>query len=132
MRYTDFPYDAELTVYARAFNARARALGRTEGLSVAVLRGVILECGGRCGWCGVSLLNEPFELDHMIALADRGAHSADNLVVACPTCNRQKASQPPLRFVLALVAQHGHTTPTIQRVLDYYHTQAQVQGRLFE
>ncbi len=132
MRYSDFPNETELKRYTRAFNARTRLLGRTVSLDVNTLRGVILESSGMCGWCGVTLLKQDFEIDHIIALADRGAHSAENLVVACPVCNRQKASQAPLKFVLALVAKHGHSTPTIQRVLDYYGAEAKVQQALFD
>jgi hypothetical protein len=132
MRYSDFPDEGELRVYTRTFNARVKLLGRTQALSLEVLRGVILESGGVCGWCGMNLLNQDFEIDHIIALADKGAHSAENLVVACPSCNRQKASQPPLKFVLELVAKRGHSTPTIQRVLDFYGAEAKVQRGLWE
>lgn len=131
MRYHDLLDARELIAYTRTFNARARQLGRP-ALHTDQVRGVILDSGGTCGWCGVSVVGQAFELDHIIALVDRGAHTPENLVVACPSCNRQKASQPPLRFALALVAQRGDTTPTIQRILDHYQTTAQVQRGLFE
>lgn len=132
MRYHDLLDEAELAQYTRAFNARARRNGRLAALSVDELRGVILESGGVCGWCGVGLLNAPFEVDHIIPLADRGAHHPDNLVVTCRACNRQKADTSPLRFALAMAARTGQITPMIQRILSHYGADAPFQPRLFE
>jgi hypothetical protein len=130
MRYMDLLNLADLKAYAHSLNARAAAQGRA-ALSVGTLRSIILESGGRCGWCDISLVGQPFEVDHIIPLADRGAHTAENLVVACPDCNRQKASQPPLKFAHLMVARRGHATPVIQRLLDHYNSDAQVQPGLF-
>lgn len=50
--------------------------------------------GGRCAYC-----HEPlpagFHVDHIIPLARGGAHSWENLVLACPTCNLRKGSRYP-------------------------------------
>ncbi|XWX03906.1 HNH endonuclease signature motif containing protein [Aggregatilineales bacterium SYSU G02658] len=132
MRYTDLLDEAELAQYARAFNARVRRSGRFEALTVDELRGVILESGGVCGWCGADLFDQPFEVDHIIPLAERGAHHPNNLVVACRKCNRQKAGMSPLRFALALAARTGRITPVIQRILTHYNADAPFQPRLFE
>lgn len=132
MRYHDLLDEAELAQYTRAFNARARRSGRVAALTVDELRGVILESGGVCGWCGAGLLGAPFEVDHIIPLADRGAHHPQNLVVACRACNRQKADSSPLRFALAMAARTGHITPIIQRVLTHYNADAPFQPRLFD
>jgi hypothetical protein len=130
MRYKDLLDVNDLKAYARSLNARAAAQGRA-ALSLAALRSIILESGGRCGWCDASLVGQPFEVDHIIPLADRGAHTAENLVVACPDCNRQKASQPPLKFAHLMVARRGHATPVIQRLLDHYKSDAHTQPGLF-
>ncbi len=132
MRYNDQLDEADLAHYTRAFNTRARRSGRVTALTMAELRGVILESGGVCGWCGVDLFDQPFEVDHIIPLADRGAHHPSNLVVACKACNRQKAGMSPLRFALALAARTGRITPVIQRILTYYNADAPFQPRLFE
>ena len=132
MRYRDLLDEDELLRYTHALNARARRSGRSGALTSDELRGVILSSGGVCGWCGVSLVDAVFEIDHIIPLADRGAHHPDNLVVACPTCNRQKAQASPLRFALAVAARIGRTTPVIQRILDHYGASPSFQQRLFD
>ncbi len=120
MRYDDLLDKTELNTYTRTLNARAKQIGIPTRLSMPDVRGVILESGGVCGWCAVSLLRQPFELDHIIPLADKGAHTPQNLVVACPDCNRRKSSQHPAKFAQALSVQLGQTTPLILRVLSHY------------
>lgn len=41
----------------------------------------------RCVYCGA---REDLTLDHIVALSNGGAHSEDNLVVACRSCNSSK------------------------------------------
>jgi CRISPR/Cas system Type II protein with McrA/HNH and RuvC-like nuclease domain len=132
MRYQDQLDPQELTQYTRAFNARAKTLGILKLVSLEAIRDVILSSSGMCAWCSVNLLNQDFEIDHIIPLADKGAHDPQNLVVACPSCNRQKSAQSPLKFALALVAKNHPITVTIQRVLDHYQAEPLVQKGLFD
>ena len=45
---------------------------------------------GICHLCGRPVDPRDFHLDHVIPLVDGGPHTADNLKVAHPVCNRQK------------------------------------------
>ena len=130
MRYDDFLNEAELKAYVRTLHARAKQYKLRAGWGVAELRGVILESGGVCAWCGVSLLHQPFEVDHIIPLSERGAHTLDNLAVACPNCNRRKASLHPARFAQEMAVQLGKTTPLIERVLAHFGISATFQKPL--
>lgn len=44
----------------------------------------------RCQYCGS---NEALGLDHIIPMDDGGGHEADNLRVACHTCNSTKRNR---------------------------------------
>lgn len=131
MRYADLLQDTALRAYVASFNARARALGHTD-LLLETVRDRILSSGGRCEWCGTSLVGHDFELDHVISLREGGAHSPDNLVVACPSCNRHKGHKPPIRFALEVVAQYGRQTPFVQRLLQAHQIEGRVQKPMFD
>ena len=51
----------------------------------------------RCGYCGVSEIDvgSELEIDHFQPTSQRGSDELDNLVYACPACNRNKASYWP-------------------------------------
>lgn len=120
MQYHDSLDDDMLRHYAAALNARAAAFGHTTRLTIDALRDRILECGGYCEWCAVSLVGAPFEVDHLISLSSGGAHTPENLAVACPDCNRRKASRHPATFAFECVAHTGRQTALIARVLAHY------------
>jgi 5-methylcytosine-specific restriction endonuclease McrA len=46
----------------------------------------------RCAYCLERC--DRLQQDHVIALARGGAHSAENIVPACATCNRRKSDLP--------------------------------------
>ena len=46
-----------------------------------------------CYWCGEKL--EKWEIDHYIPLSRGGSNSPDNIVIACPACNRSKHNRMP-------------------------------------
>ena len=98
MIYQDMLDRGALEQYAAALNARAGRAGASGRLCAAGLRDRILESGGRCEWCAVSLVNAEFELDHVLSLKQGGANAAGNLVVSCPDCNRRKGRKHPARF----------------------------------
>ncbi len=132
MRYRDRLDLDSLKKYAASLNSRARAV-RAEGtVDVDTLRGVILDCGGRCGWCGRALMDTDFEVDHILSLHRGGANTPDNLAAACIPCNREKGDRHPARFARHKRAQ-GSDTALIMRVLtEYGADDAGVQLSLFE
>lgn len=53
--------------------------------------------GGRCYWCGCKASRIPrhpngykWTLDHVVALANGGSNTEDNIVIACHQCNSRK------------------------------------------
>lgn len=65
-----------------------------------------------CVYCG-----SPFNLtlDHVMALANGGAHSYDNLVVACRSCNSSKRTQEVFQW-LALGKHRNRRTTNGNRI----------------
>lgn len=61
-----------------------------ERIPIKLRRRVIERDGLRCVYCGVDLLVNEVQLDHVVAEAKGGATSYDNLQVTCPKCNREK------------------------------------------
>lgn len=132
MHYSDFINDDDLTRYVQSMNARAAALNKPGRVTVALLRDCILESGGCCAWCGVSLLNQPLEIDHIMPLSRGGANTADNLAVTCPDCNRRKADRHPAYFAQHCALTTDSPTPLVQRVLTDYNRDAVQQLPLFD
>jgi hypothetical protein len=128
MRYSDFLDPNELEAYAQAINSRSKQAS----ISAESLRHRILESAGKCDWCAVSLIEQSFEIDHIIALSSGGSNSPENLALACPDCNRSKAAKHPARFAQETFARTGIMTPLLQRVLAYYEAEARVQKSLFD
>ena len=131
MNYQDHLDSAALEQYASALNARAKAARASGRLSASDLRDRILESGGMCEWCGSSLLNAAFELDHIISLKQRGANTAENLAVACPDCNRQKGQKHPARFAAEISLTRPGKTALVKRILRYYAMESLEQASLF-
>lgn len=51
--------------------------------------------GEQCRYCGTSLEPDEFQLDHVLPKSKGGGNSPDNLVTACPSCNRKKWARTP-------------------------------------
>ena len=120
MIYQDLLNEGALERYAAALNSRAgraRVKGR---LKADELRDRILESGGRCEWCGLSLVSAEFELDHVLSLRQGGANTAANLVVACPDCNRRKGRKHPARFAAEIYRATGRGTELLTRLFQRY------------
>jgi hypothetical protein len=131
MRYRDRLDLASLKKYAASFNSRARTVGAYGIVDADILRGVILDSGGRCGWCDRNLMDIDFEIDHILSLNQGGANTADNLATTCIACNREKSDKHPARFARAKRAQ-GSDTALVHRILnDYGVDDAGVQLDLF-
>ena len=133
MRYEDLPPKPALARYLAVLNQRARAIGAEGKITLSELRDVILSSHGCCEWCGTSLVDSEFEIDHIHPLKRGGAHQRSNLALSCPTCNRMKAQKTPLVFALERIAA-GKQTALISRILTAAeaNTQPVVQRRLAE
>ncbi|MCU0475807.1 MAG: HNH endonuclease [Anaerolineae bacterium] len=116
MRYRDRLASDVLKRYAASLNARARSVKAEGTVTVEALRSLILGSGGQCAWCGVSLVETEFEVDHVHSLNMGGSNTPDNLAVACVTCNRAKGDRHPARFAREKRAA-GSQTDLVMRVL---------------
>ena len=132
MIYQDYLNQHELQRYASAMNARAKRVKAKGILTAGSLRDRIFESGGRCEWCGVDLVNQEFELDHVQSLSQQGHNTADNLVVACPDCNRRKSGKHPARFAAEIYNETGHKTPLLDEILQRYDITLTTQRSLFD
>ena len=132
MIYQDCLDLQELERYAAALNARAKRAFAPGRLTAVLLRDRILESGGRCEWCGASLVNDLFELDHVISLSRQGANIPRNLVVACPNCNRRKSQKHPARFAAEIYNETRVKTALVESILKWHHIQPTIQMSLFE
>lgn len=130
MIYHDLLDAGALQRYAAALNSRAARLGAKGNLSVESLRDRILESGGRCEWCGDSLIKSAFELDHVVSLRAGGSNAAANVVVSCPDCNRRKGRKHPARFAAEIYRATGVETVLISRLVARYGLQAARQKAL--
>lgn len=131
MRYQDRFDESALKRYATALNSRAVAVSASGQVNAADLRTVILDSGGRCAWCGTSLVGLDFEIDHLISLSAGGGNVGHNLVMTCPDCNRHKADKHPARFASELSAA-GIKSPLVMRILAHYGLDPSYQRGLFD
>jgi len=120
MIYRDILDIAALEQYAAALNSRAQQAGAGGRLSASSLRDRILASGGRCEWCATCLVEREFELDHIISLKHNGVHSPENLVLACPDCNRRKGQKHPARFAAEIFSRTRCRTPLLDRVMRHF------------
>ena len=131
MIYQDSLEPDALEQYAAALNGRAKRSGAEGQLTVASLRDRILASGGCCEWCGASLVNTAFELDHVVSLKQSGSNTPANLVVACPECNRRKGQKHPARFAAEIYSQTGRRTDLVNRVFQHFSLEPAAQLSLF-
>ena len=75
----------------REYMRRRRAAKRGATVEPVDEAAIYERCGYTCVYCGAT---EDLTLDHVIPLAGGGAHSEDNLVVACRRCNSSKQATP--------------------------------------
>ena len=132
MIYQDYLDVQELERYAATLNARAKRAFAPGKLTAVLLRDRILESGGHCEWCGVNLVNDLFELDHVVSLSQQGLNAPRNLVVACPNCNRRKSQKHPARFAAEIYNQTRVKTALVDAILKWHHIEPARQMSLFE
>jgi len=132
MIYQDYLDPQALDRYSSAMNTRAKRLKAKGRLTADLLRDRIFESGGCCEWCGVDLVNQPFELDHVLSLSHQGQNTSDNLVVSCPDCNRRKSGKHPARFASEIYNQTQVKTALVSTILRQYNITPTAQQSLFE
>lgn len=74
----------------RMSRRRARMAAVSVTLTLAQWRAVLASYGQRCAYCGSP---DRISQDHVVAIALGGAHSADNVVPACGSCNSAKRAR---------------------------------------
>jgi len=80
-----------------ASNNRRRALKAAATIEDFDIMEVWEREGYTCAYCGST---ENLTIDHIVALADGGSHSLDNLTVACQSCNSSKGAKPLIEWLL--------------------------------
>lgn len=75
----------------RDANRRARKLAGAPDLTAAEWRATVEVFAGRCAYCWSAA--EVLHLEHMTPLARGGRHARDNVVPACESCNKRKATR---------------------------------------
>lgn len=80
----------------RAYKYRRRAQ-EGAGMSAAEMNRWRKSAKKVCYWCGVKC-EQGYTVDHYEPLAKGGKHEADNLVIACRSCNCRKSCKDPLEF----------------------------------
>lgn len=53
--------------------------------------------GGTCFYCGAAVGGK-FHVDHVVPISRGGSDGPENLVIACPLCNRRKGAKHPAEF----------------------------------
>jgi 5-methylcytosine-specific restriction endonuclease McrA len=79
----------------RVTNSRRRA---GTGFTVIEWEQLVSAYNGRCAYCGD---RTRLEADHRTPVARGGANTIDNIVPACPSCNRRKAKRTEAEYVAA-------------------------------
>ena len=78
------------------------------------IRGRLLAAwDGRCAYCSRPT-NEP-TLDHVIPVSKGGAHSDDNAVLACPSCNHCKDDRTPQEWAHDILGQRRRRWFSLRR-----------------
>lgn len=81
-------------IVRRAKSARRRARIRQNPVEKVDFAVVFAAYEGRCGICGGPVDPGNYHMDHIVAIANGGAHTASNLQPAHPVCNQRKGARP--------------------------------------
>lgn len=80
---------------ASAMNQKALLLGATGRVTAEELAQVIEASDGVCAYCGAELPDMEGTFDHVVPYANGGENLTTNIVRACLSCNRTKATKTP-------------------------------------
>jgi 5-methylcytosine-specific restriction endonuclease McrA len=73
----------------------AKLRKRRRHVSQAVKMRVIASQRGRCEGCDCDLEHVPFDIDHIVGLADGGCNCFTNLQALCTNCHAKKTRRAP-------------------------------------
>lgn len=62
---------------------------------------LLIENSKTCYWCNTKINKKEkagYHLDHYIPLSKGGTHTLENIVISCPSCNKQKHAKDPYQF----------------------------------
>jgi 5-methylcytosine-specific restriction endonuclease McrA len=76
---------------------RARLAGVPCTLTAAEWRAIVEHFNGACAYC--LRTDRPLTQEHVVAIAAGGAHTADNVVPACQSCNSRKHDRGILKML---------------------------------
>ena len=89
-------------------------MGTTKKISKALRKAVFARDGQACMYC--LALDRALTLDHVVARADNGPTSLDNLVVACESCNGAKGDLSLADFITILRMSGVDTRGIAERI----------------
>jgi 5-methylcytosine-specific restriction endonuclease McrA len=78
---------AKARAYVRVSGNKRRAAAADEHFTFADWLALVAQYAGRCGYCGAAT---SLEADHRTPLSRGGSNTIDNIIPACPSCNRRK------------------------------------------
>ena len=81
---------------------RAREAAAGPSYSSAHVKAQYIAQSGRCYWCKEQVASD-YHVDHVIPLSKGGSNGSDNIVIACPPCNRKKCDKMPWEFAGVLL-----------------------------
>jgi 5-methylcytosine-specific restriction endonuclease McrA len=93
------PFPLKVRFITGIIAAKVKQLGNNAILS---RRNLILRDGGKCQYCGINVSLKTGTMDHVVPRSRGGAHSWENVVLACSKCNQRKADKMPEKFHLKL------------------------------
>lgn len=73
---------------------RARRLQAEGAYTIADTQAQYERQKGRCYWCNVKVGNT-YDVDHIVPLSRGGTNWPENIVIACPSCNRSRGDKLP-------------------------------------
>lgn len=86
-------------------------------LQIVSRKHIYLRDGHQCQYCGRVFRSDQLTLDHIFPRARGGKSTWDNLVAACPTCNREKDSRTPEEAGMHLIRRPLPVTVHTSRFL---------------
>lgn len=93
--YVDRDPERARLKYRKARVKRLRVVGQH---TAADVRAAYSAQNGKCWWCGEPV-GDTYHVDHRIPLARGGTNNADNICIACPSCNLSKGAKLPHEWI---------------------------------
>lgn len=97
-RYAAYP--EKFRAIGARYRARKNGAPRND-LTAAQWRAIKAHYGHRCVYCGRTMAR--LTMDHIVPLSQGGAHTLQNVVPACQSCNSRKNDGPVLKPVQPLL-----------------------------